>query len=91
MQVTKGEPGVVGARHRTAEAALVTLLKKKRIEAGLTQAELAVRLGYTQAFVSKYEHGDLRLSFGQVAAVCRALGVPLVSFVSEWEAAAKRG
>ena len=42
---------------------------------GLTQAELAKRLGKHQSFVSKYESGERRLDVVEFVAVCEALGV----------------
>ena len=64
---------------------LVALLRKARHEAGLSQAELARRLGRTQSFVSKYECGQLRLDLVELKSVCRALSMPLSAFVEEFE------
>lgn len=43
-----------------------------RLDAELTQAQLAVRLGKPQSFVAKYENGDRNLDFLEVLDVCRA-------------------
>lgn len=51
---------------------LRTLLIEARKEAGLTQVEVADRLGRTQAYVSRYENGSRRLDvieFFEVAEV----------------------
>src|SRR5687767_833100 len=37
---------------------LLVLLRSLRVEAGLTQSELASRLGTDQTFISKYESGE---------------------------------
>jgi transcriptional regulator with XRE-family HTH domain len=42
---------------------------------GLTQSELAQRLGKHQSFVSKYESGERRLDVMEFVSVCDALGV----------------
>jgi len=46
-----------------------------RKDAGVTQIELAERLGKPQQFVSKYERGDRRVDLIEFVAVCRALRV----------------
>lgn len=47
-----------------------------RKSAGLTQAELARRLGKSQAMVSAAEHGRMRVGARFVAAVLAACGLP---------------
>ena len=56
------------------------LLRKIRTEAGLTQAELAARLGVPQSVVSKYESGERRLDVLELRQVCHALKVPFGDF-----------
>jgi transcriptional regulator with XRE-family HTH domain len=46
-----------------------------RKEAGVTQVELAERLGKPQQFVSKIERGDRRVDLVEFVAICRALRV----------------
>jgi DNA-binding XRE family transcriptional regulator len=53
-----------------ARAALSAAVKKGRIEAGLTQAGLALRIGSTQSRVAKMEAGDPQAS---LEALMRAL------------------
>ena len=62
--------------------ALLGALREARSEVGLTQAELAARLGRPQSFVSKYESGERRLDLIELSDVCTALGISLESFVS---------
>lgn len=64
---------------------LLTLLREKRRTAGLSQLELAKRLGRSQSFVSKYESGELRLDLVELNIICQALGVSLSSFVRQFE------
>ena len=60
-------------------------LRMARKAAGLTQQELAHRLGQTQAFVSKCERGERRIDFAELRAFCHAIGVPVVAFVQGLE------
>lgn len=63
---------------RTPEhKALCTLLRDIRLEAGLTQEELAERLGKPQAFVSRYELGERRLDLVEIQQISDACGVSL--------------
>jgi len=68
---------------------LVTLLREVRIEAGLTQMELAVRIERDQTFVSKYESGQRRLDVLEVREICQAVGITLEGFVNRLEKALK--
>jgi len=51
------------------------LLIKARKKAGLTQIELAQKLGKPQSFVSKYELGERRLDVIEFLEVAEALGI----------------
>lgn len=66
---------------------LQELLRAVRQEAGLTQAQIAQRLGVPQSFVSKYESGERRLELPEIAAICRAAGISLGDFVKRYERA----
>jgi transcriptional regulator with XRE-family HTH domain len=55
-----------------------------RKSAGLTQVDLADRLGRPQSFVSKYERGERRLDVIEFCEVCRALGVDPVEFLQRY-------
>lgn len=70
--------------------ALTDLLRVVRQEAGITQVELAERLGETQSYVSKVERGERRLDVVQLRWFCRALGVPLKVFVERYEKSLKK-
>ncbi len=67
------------------ERRLRGLLRQLRAEAGLTQTELARRLGRPQSYVSKYEAGERRLDFLEVREVCSALGTPMEAFLRMFE------
>jgi transcriptional regulator with XRE-family HTH domain len=52
---------------------LCDLLAKSRKKTGLTQAELAKKLGKPQSFVAKYEGGERRLDVIELLEVARLL------------------
>ena len=60
---------------------LLVLLRGVRIEAGLTQSELASRLGTDQTFISKYESGERRLDILELREVCQVIGIDFVAFI----------
>ncbi|MES2459621.1 MAG: helix-turn-helix transcriptional regulator [Armatimonadota bacterium] len=62
-------------------------LRKIRQDAGLTQAELAERLGKPQPFVSRYEVGEKMLDLPELRQVCHALGISMVEFIQRYERA----
>ncbi len=51
-------------------------LRERRRALGLSQAELATRLGFTPAQINRYEHGTTRLSAAGLWHAARALDVP---------------
>jgi transcriptional regulator with XRE-family HTH domain len=60
---------------------LLSLLVEVRKEAGVTQVELAKRLGRPQPFVSYFERGERRMDVIEFVAVAKALGVaPAILF-----------
>lgn len=56
------------------------LLKNIRLEAQLTQSELAHRLNKPQSYVSKYESGERRLDIVEIREICLALSLTLPIF-----------
>lgn len=60
---------------------LLVLLRGVRIDAGLTQSELASRLGTDQTFISKYESGERRLDILELREVCQVVGTDFVAFI----------
>lgn len=61
------------------------LLQEKRQAVGLTQIEVAERIGETQSFVSKIERGELRLDFLQLRTFCQAIDTDLAAVAREFE------
>jgi DNA-binding XRE family transcriptional regulator len=60
-------------------------LRRIRKQAGLTQEQLASRLGQTQSFVSKCERGERRLDLVEVREFCKAIGVSFASFAADFD------
>jgi transcriptional regulator with XRE-family HTH domain len=63
---------------------LAALLRKVRLEADLTQTQLAEKIGQTQSYVSKYESGEQRLDLIELESVCDAVDVDLIEFVRRY-------
>lgn len=61
--------------HHRHYIALLQLLRDLRGEVGLTQVELAGRLGNTQTFVSKVERGERRMDLVEFTEFCDALEI----------------
>jgi transcriptional regulator with XRE-family HTH domain len=71
--------------HTAEYAVLLELIREARASAGLTQTELAARLGQSQSFVSKMEVGERRLDVIQLRTVCLAVGTTLADMVTRLE------
>jgi len=60
-------------------------LQKAREDSGLSQEELARRLGCTQASLSNYELGKRRLYLAELQRIGQLLGKPITYFLEESE------
>ncbi len=58
-------------------------LRQARLEAGLSQSEVAQFLGKPQSFMSKVESGERRLDFVELQILISILGKPLHYFKDE--------
>lgn len=67
--------------HSPKHQALCELLIAARRKAGLTQLEVAERLGRPQSFVAKVEGGERRLDVIEFIELTRALGVDPVRLI----------
>lgn len=83
MSIWDDEMGISWNLKRTL---LQEALKQIRLDAQLTQADLAKRLGKPQSYVSKYESGERRLDIIEVQEVCLAIGETLSNFAQALEA-----
>lgn len=66
------------------------MLAKARKDAGLTQAQLAVRLQRPQSYVSKYENGERRLDILEFSDVGEVLGIDIALFLNTLRAGSSR-
>lgn len=66
-------------------AVVLRVLQAAREEAGLTQQQLALRLGETQSFVSKVERGERRLDIVELRRVSHALGLSFLKLAQRIE------
>ncbi len=66
--------------HSTAYQEFLKRLKQARVEAKLTQIDVAKKLRKPQSFVSKIESGERRLDFIEVQRLARLYGKPLDFF-----------
>ena len=62
-------------------------MRAARKASGLTQEQVAQRLGKPQSYVSKCQSGERRMDIVEIHAFCRALGKPLAEFAQEFAAA----
>ena len=69
-----GEAAVT-ALHTEAYRRFAAALAKARVDAGLSQYQLADRLGVDQSFVSKYESARRRLDVVEFLRIVQAIGV----------------
>ena len=66
------------------KAHLASLLRQVRLNANLTQSQLAEKIGETQSYVSKYESGEQRLDLIELESVCNAVNISLTDFVERY-------
>jgi transcriptional regulator with XRE-family HTH domain len=65
----------------TLNAALLKAIRAERARAGLTQSELAERLGWHRNTIAKIEAGDRQLAAHELVDVCQVLQVPLTTLL----------
>lgn len=71
--------------HTERHLRLRALLVAKRKEKGLSQAELAGRLGKPPSFVAKYELGERRLDLLEIIDIAAAVGFDACDLVHALE------
>lgn len=78
------------ARLRDDYQVLVELIAGARREAGLTQRDVADKLGQLQSWYAKSESGERRMDMLEVLAILDALGVDPVDFIRRLRRALKK-
>lgn len=71
--------------YKPEHAVLLTLLKKHRKAASLTQVQCSKALGRPQSFMSDVESGTRRLDIVQLRDLCKVLGIGLTGLIAEFE------
>lgn len=71
--------------HRHEHEVLIDLLRKRRVEAELTQAQASVSLERSQSFISDVENGTRRLDLVQLRDLCVVYKIGLVELITEFE------
>lgn len=69
-------------RYCPEELVLRNLLRDRRKNAGLRQADLADRLGVHQSFVSKYESGERMLTFNEALLILNELNIDINDIIN---------
>jgi len=67
---------------RDRNTLLRKLLKEARIEARLTQVEVAAKLKVPQSYIAKVEQAERKITFIEVLDLCKVLGVDAKELVS---------
>ena len=62
---------------------LQQLLVQSRLDANLTQQQLADKLGRPQSFIAKYEGGERRLDVVEFIEVCENIGVDAAKLIKQ--------
>lgn len=73
-------PSLVGRTPRHGAKWLGERIAELRLKRGITQVELAQRLGISKAQMSRHEHGRSILAFEDMCRISNVLGVTLEHF-----------
>ena len=79
------------AIYRREHVIFLQVLKRMRVESGMTQAQCSAALGRPQSFMSDVERGVRRLDTVQLRDLCLVLNSDLVSFAAAFEATLREG
>lgn len=85
LQIHGAVIGQAKSLRTKGHTALTQALTAARRESGLTQQELAERLGRSQSFVAKIELGERRVEVVELVEIARILGVPTARLIAPVE------
>lgn len=71
---------MAGSIHLSAHRTVVAAFTKARIDAGLLQAELGLRIGRDQSFISNIERGQRRIDVLEALVIAKALNLDPIDF-----------
>jgi transcriptional regulator with XRE-family HTH domain len=69
--------------HTEVYGRFVELLRRERVNAGLTQQDVADRLGKPQSYVAKIEGAERRIDVIEFLALAKAIGADAAAIVKE--------
>ncbi|MEX2042895.1 helix-turn-helix domain-containing protein [Pseudomonas aeruginosa] len=75
---------MANSTHNADYQLLLDVLRAVRKRLGVSQVDLAERLGNTQTFVSKCERGERRVDVVELVEFAEALGVPPLELIGEF-------
>lgn len=75
---------MVASLHSIKYEVFRNLLTEARKGNGLTQVELAKRLGLPQSFVSKYETGERRLDVTEFIEISKVIGINPIKILTDY-------
>lgn len=70
-------------RNRNAYLYVIKRLKTARLEAGLTQDDVAKHLNVYMSYISKIEHGDRRIDIIELTELAKLYRKPIDYFVQD--------
>ncbi len=76
---------MISSTHNPKYKRFCHLIIEKRRQQGVTQSQLAEKLGRPQSFVSKYENGERRIDLIEFMEIAAALGIDPVKFVRDFQ------
>jgi transcriptional regulator with XRE-family HTH domain len=76
--------------HSAQYALFLKVFREARRKAGITQVQLAKRVGETQSFISKCERGERRIDVVELRRFCQEFGMGLRQFAALLERAIER-
>jgi transcriptional regulator with XRE-family HTH domain len=80
---SRNVPVATGRRATGFDLIIGARIRQRRLVVGLSQAELATRLGLTQGQLRKYESGSNRIAASRLIALAQVLDVTVAWFFEE--------
>ncbi|KRW71254.1 DNA-binding protein [Pseudomonas sp. TTU2014-105ASC] len=75
------------AIYRREHTVFLDVLKRMRMQSGMTQAQCSAALGRPQSFMSDVERGIRRLDIVQLRDLCQVMGSDLPTLIDSFEQA----
>ncbi|UNG18644.1 helix-turn-helix domain-containing protein [Stutzerimonas zhaodongensis] len=75
------------AIYRREHSVFLDVLKRMRVQSGMTQAQCSAALGRPQSFMSDVERGIRRLDIVQLRDLCQVMGSDLYTLIDSFEQA----